>query len=296
MHPFFESLVIEPPDLPADVSVSQLRDILNESMMKSYVSHSQPAPELAASYGRTIPVMQGEIGVRVYQPNGTGPFPGHLNFHGGAFWMGNLAMDDSWCGFLAHDARVVVVSVDYRLAPEHSFPVGVNDCYAALEWVANHAAELQIDSTRLSVGGESAGGNFAAVVSLMARDRSGPDLNFQVLNVPVTDLASREPPPELANMPSYLGPGDDPADPYASPLRAIDLSGLPPAHIITAELDGLREQGEAYARRLEEAGVPVTLRSYAGMIHGFCKFSADLAEARQAREEAVAALRGVNHM
>jgi acetyl esterase len=294
VHPFFESFAIDPPELPADVSVSQLRVLLNESMMKNYVSHSQPSPELAACFERTISAIEGEIGVRVYQPSGTGPFPGHLNFHGGAFWMGNLAMDESWCGFLAHDAGVVVVSVDYRLAPEHSFPVGVNDCYAALEWVANHAAELRVDPTRLSVGGESAGGNFAAVVALMARDHSGPALNLQVLNVPVTDLASREPPPELASMPSYLGPDDDAADPYASPLRAVDLSGLPPAHVITAEFDGLRAQGEAYADRLREAGVPVTLRSYAGMIHGFCKFSADLTEARQARDEVAAVLREVN--
>jgi acetyl esterase len=292
VHPYFESLAVSSLQLAPEAPIADRRAALNKMMMATYVAHSEASPELASCYERMMSVVDGEIALRIYRPKGVGPFPGHLHFHGGAFWMGNLEMDDSWCSWLASDADVVVVSVDYRLAPEHPFPVGLNDCYGALEWTADHARELEITPGELSVGGESAGGNFAAVVALMTRDCSGPALSIQVLNVPVTDLALREPSPlELAYMPDYIELESERANPYVSPVRAPDLSGLPPAHIITAEFDGLREQGEAYAHRLSEAGVPVTLRMYEGMIHGFCKFSAGLAEARQARDEVAAALR-----
>jgi acetyl esterase len=200
--------------------------------------------------------------------------------HGGGFWLGTVEFFDRRCRHLAATAACVVFSVDYRLAPEHPFPAALEDCDAALLWVVERADDLRVDSTRLSVGGESAGANLAAALALLARDRTGPSLVAQVLEVPVLDLTLSSPSVETLgsgylltkeSMQEYVGYYTDAASrthPYASPMFAESLAGLPPALITTAEFDPLRDEGEAYARRLEDAGVPVTYECLVGHIHG----------------------------
>ena len=233
-----------------------------------------------------IPGPHGPIPLRVYRPADAtalgDPPPVLVWFHGGGWVLGNLETTDYVCRALASATPCVVVSVNYRHAPEDKWPVGADDCYAATVWVAENAEALDVDARRIAVGGQSAGGNLAAVVALMARDRGGPPLVFQSLGVPVTDYnfdtMSYEEKAEGYGLTRtamqyywdhYLSHPDDGAHPYASPLRADDLSDLPPAHVLTAEHDPLRDEGDAYAARLREAGVPVNHRRYEGMIHAF---------------------------
>jgi acetyl esterase len=198
----------------------------------------------------------------------------------------------------------VVASVDYPLAPEHPFPAAPEACLAVTRWLADHAAEFGADAARLAVGGDSAGGNLAAVCAQLARDRGGPALSFQLLIYPVTDCVGSFPSVRdnaegylltadamVWFRDHYLPPGCDPKDPAASPVYAADLSGLPPALVITAEFDPLRDEGEAYGRRMERAGVPVTVSRYDGMVHGFFSMTAVLDAASQAMAEAASALR-----
>jgi len=242
-----------------------------------------PAGEPVAKVeNRTIPGPAGEIPVRIYTPEGNGPFPVLVFFHGGGWVICTLDTHDGQCRSLANGAGCVVVSVDYRLAPEHKFPAAPEDCYAATCWVAEHAAELNGDASRLAIGGDSAGGNLTAVVAQMARDHNGPRLVFQLLIYPATDFTSQAP-SKTENADGYfltvddmnwfenhyLNSKADRLNPLASPLLASDLSNLPPALILTAEYDPLRDEGELYGQRLQEAGVSVTVRRYAGLIHGF---------------------------
>ena len=248
----------------------------------------------------------GPVRLRVTAPEGPGPFAGLLYCHGGGFVVGSLNSHDHLCRALTNASGAAVVSVDYRLAPEHPFPAAADDACAAARWLAEpaNAAALGIDPTRLAVGGDRAGGNLAAVVALGARDRGGPALAFQVLLYPIVDCD--------LNTPSYLENADgylltraamawyweqyvpDPsrrADPDASPLRAGDFSGLPAALIVTAGFDVLRDEGEAYARRLAEAGVPVRLARYPGMIHGFLRRHALFDQGKAALAEIADALK-----
>lgn len=237
-------------------------------------------PELRSVVDHQVDVDGGQIMVRVYTPRGTGPFPVHVYAHGGAFCFGSVAGYDRLTRTYSGRSGCVVVSVDYRLAPEHPFPTGPEDCYAALLWTVAHAAELDIDPSRVSVGGTSAGGSLAAAMALMSRDRGGPALAFQLLEIPVTDatlsgdsmqqfgegyLLTRTSMEQAVT--HYLPDPSRIGDPYASPLLAPDLSGLPPARIMTCEYDPLRDQGEAYGRRLRDAGVPATVTRYPGHIH-----------------------------
>ncbi len=218
--------------------------------------------------------------------------------------MGTIAMTENECRHVVRDVGCVVVSVGYHLAPEHKFPIPLEDCYAATTWIVEHSAELAIDPERVAVGGGSAGGNLAAAVSLMARDRGEPKLLLQVLDGPATDSSMKTPSME-ENGQGYLltkeamqqfwdhylrGP-DDARNSYASPAFAEDLSGLPPALVLTAEYDPLRDEGEEYGRRLQAAGVPAMVSRYDGMIHGFTFFTKVLPAAREARAEVSAALR-----
>jgi acetyl esterase len=255
----------------------------------------------------------GKIPVRVYTPIGVGttpvdsggaPRPGLLFFHGGGFVVCDLDSHDSTCRELANGADCVVVSVDYRLAPEAKFPAAPEDCYAATEWVANNAESLGIDVNRIGVAGDSAGGNLAAVVALMCRDRKGPKLVHQLLIYPVTDHRF-----DTASYKDngvgfflteqmmrwfwqhYLESESDGDDPMASPLRAPDLSQLPSATVLTAQYDPLRDEGRAYAERLEEAGVATTQTEYPGVFHGFIGMSTQIPRARQAVDQACAELR-----
>lgn len=241
-----------------------------------------PGDDVADQADRTIPGPGGDLPVRVYTPEGDGPFPGLVYFHGGGWVLGDLDMVNAACRSLAARSGAVVVSVDYRLAPEHKFPAPLDDCYAATVWVADNGAELGIDGSRLAVGGDSAGGNLAAAVSQKARDENGPSLAMQLLVYPVTDhdFATDSYSSNGENYllttdmmkwfwDHYLDSDTDSASGYVSPLRADDLSNLPPATVITAEFDPLRDEGEAYASKLTAAGVDVNLTRFDGQIHGF---------------------------
>ena len=274
------------------------------SMVAGLAALSEEGPEVAEVRDRVVPGPYGEFPVRVFTPEGTGPFPAYVYFHGGGWWMGNIAMTEGECRHIVRDVGCVVVSIDYHLAPEHKFPIPVEDCYTATTWVVEHAVELAVDPERVAVGGSSSGGNLAAAVCLMARDRSGPLLSFQLLQNPVIDR-NFETPSYYQNSDGYgltrdtmswfwdlyLNEPSDASNPYAAPMQARDLSGLPPALVITAEYDPLRDEGEEYGRRLQAAGVPATVSRYDGMIHGFTFFTKVLPAARECRAEVNAALR-----
>ena len=243
----------------------------------------QPPPEPVASVvDRTVPGPAGEVPVRIYTPVGVGPKGVLVYFHGGGWVIGDLDVVDGPCRMLANAADVVVVSVDYRLAPEHHHPAAFEDCFAVTQWVAAHALEIGADPARVAVGGDSAGGQLAAAVSLAARDRGSPAIAFQLLIYPVTDFAF-DTPSALENGEGYLlqratmqwfwahnlGPTDPGKDQTAFPARADSYVGLPPAFVATAEFDPLRDEGEAYAAVLAAAGVEATAVRYDGMIHGF---------------------------
>jgi acetyl esterase len=260
-------------------------------------------PEVARVEDRLIPGPGVDIPVRIYTPAGSGPFPILVWFHGGGWVVGDLETADPTARHLAVGANCVVISVDYRLAPETKFPGAADDCYAATVWSAQQATRLNGDPSKIAVGGDSAGGNLAAVVALMARDRGGLSLAFQLLVYPVTardfDMPSYRQNAEGYGLTLdamrwywdlYLQHPDDASNPYAAPLVAQNLKGLPPALVITAECDPLRDEGEAFAKRLEAAGVPTTYSRYDGMIHGFFGMTAVLDKGKQAVAEACAAL------
>ena len=252
---------------------------------------------------RAVPGPAGDVPVRVYSPAGEGPFPLLVWIHGGGWVLGSVEESDPVVRGLSVAADCVVASIEYRLAPEHPFPAGLEDCWAALRWCVDHADELRIDPDRVAIGGDSAGGNLAAACTVLARDAGGPPLCFQLLVYPVVDfdattrsmvdnaegyLLTREVMQWFYD--HYTHP-DQRTDPRAAPLRAEDLSGLPPALVITAEYDPLRDEGEAYGRRLAEAGVPTTVSRYDGMIHAFFTMTAFADRAVEAEAEAGAALR-----
>ncbi|AUV80471.1 alpha/beta hydrolase [Salinigranum rubrum] len=239
----------------------------------------------------------GGVPIRVYRPGGGGPHPVVVYSHGGGWVVGNLDTHDQGCRALCNAGDCVVVSVDYRLAPEHPFPAPVEDCYAATEWVADHGDLLGADTDRLVVAGDSAGGNLSAAVALLARERGGPDVAHQYLVYPVTNHAfDTDSYTENAEgyfltragmewfWDHYLETDVDGLNPLASPLRARDLSDLPPATVVTCGFDPLRDEGRAYAGRLEAAGVDVTHHHHEEMIHGFFGMLAepDLPQAREA--------------
>jgi acetyl esterase len=263
-----------------------------------------PLEAVARIEDRTLPGQGGDIPIRMYMPFGDGPFPVLMYFHGGGWVLGNIESSDGLCRILANASKCIVVSVDYRLAPEHPFPAAVEDAYCATEWIAAHATDFGCAASRIAVSGDSAGGNLAAVVAQIARDRGTPSIQFQLLIYPVADAA--------CDAPSYSENADgyfltkagmqwfwnhyiqndaDRNNPLASPLRATNLASLPPALVITAEFDPLRDEGEFYAEKMRAAGTPVQLSRYNGMIHGFFTMSHLLDQGRTAMHEAAAALR-----
>ena len=229
--------------------------------------------------------------------------PLHVYLHGGGWCVGDLDQPDPRCRTIATEASCTVASVDYRMAPENAFPVPLEDCYAALVWLVDQADQLGVDVARVSVGGESAGANLAALVALLARDRNGPPLVFQWLDVPATDLTMTQPSIDRlatgygltkAGMEEYRAAylrDVDPKDPYVSPLHHDDLTGLPPALIATMEYDPLQDDGTAYAQRLREAGVAVEHHHLPGMVHASFAFTRLLPRAREYEQTAIAALR-----
>jgi acetyl esterase/lipase len=299
-------------DLLSSADMPSFAELTPPQVRELYGSFSGMASrtEVASVADRTIPGPRGPLPVRVYRPEGVGAqgaAPVLVWFHGGGFVIGDLDTSDPNARDLAVGAEAVVVSVDYRLAPEHPFPDGVDDAVAAVRWVADNAAELGVDPGRLAVGGDSAGGNLAAVVSQQLRG-SGVSVRFQLLVYPVADLSHEHPSliefaegyfltrEEMAWFTQhYLGDRVEAlaADPRVSPLRAEDeaLVGLPSALVITAEYDPLRDEGEAYAGRLRDAGVDVTVTRYDGMIHGFFGMGDVIPDGKAAVQEAAAALR-----
>lgn len=283
-----------------EVSVADARQMIE---LLSQMTGGAPEP-VANVEDRTVPGPEGPLAVRLYRPRADTGCPLLVYFHGGGWVIGSLATHDGLCRALADAAGAVVMAVDYRLAPEHKFPAAPEDAYAAVRWAAAHAADLGTDPGRLAVGGDSAGGNLAAVVTHLARDRGGPPLRFQLLIYPATDATMALPSIRengdgylltAADMRwfygHYLRTPADATDPLASPLQARRFDALPPAFVLTAEFDPLRDEGEAYATRLREAGIPVELRRYDGMIHGFVPMLGALARAREAVADMGRALR-----
>jgi acetyl esterase len=244
---------------------------------------SPETPDVAEARDLTATGRHGAIPLRLYRPLGAAGFlPALVYYHGGGWVIGDLDTHDVVCRQLANRAGCVVVAVDYRLAPEHKFPVAIDDAFDALCWIHDQAAGLGIDARRLAVGGDSAGGNLAAVAALLARDEGAPKLGYQLLIYPATDFAGRYDSQERlaeghlltrANQnwfrDQYLPGETDRTDWRASPMHAPSLAGLPPAYVLTAGYDPLCDEGEAYAQRLESAGVAVTRRHFPGQIHGF---------------------------
>ena len=270
--------------------------------------------EMAAVAGPRLPVKSvstheapgpaGPIALRLYEPKGADgrALPILVYYHGGGWIRGDLDTHDDVCRYLCHHAGCLVASVDYRLAPEHRFPAALEDCDTATRWIAANAARFGADPERMAIGGDSAGGNMACGVTLKARERGGPAICFQLLIYPATDLAGETESKRLYSsgyllnsMPfyvaSYLGPEGDATDPLASPLLAADLSNLPPAFVLTAGFDPLRDEGEAYAKRLEAAGVPTEYRCHEGMIHGFVSITGLIGSAEAGLADSAAALR-----
>ncbi|HVH75142.1 MAG TPA: alpha/beta hydrolase [Stellaceae bacterium] len=245
----------------------------------------------------------GSIPLRLYRP-GEGVLPALVYYHGGGWVVGDLETHDTLCRHLANAAGCAVVAVDYRLAPEHKFPAAVEDAWAALEWVAENGAALGIDRARLAVGGDSAGGNLAAVASLIARDRGGPLLSCQLLLYPAVDLGMHmDSYRRFAEgylltratmawfVDHYLARPAEIDDWRGSPLRAADLGGVAPAFVVTAGYDPLSDEGAHYARRLVQSGVSICHRHYAGMLHGFLTAGRIVRAAGPALDEAAAALK-----
>jgi acetyl esterase len=267
---------------------------------------SPDPPEVAQTRNLVATGRHGPIPLRLYRPLGTAAeafLPTLVYYHGGGWVIGDLDTHDVVCRQLANRAGCIVVAVDYRLAPEHKFPKAVDDAFDALCWVASEAEALRVDATRLAVGGDSAGGNLSAAVTLLARDAGKPALRYQLLIYPATDFAGRYDSQERfaeghlltrANQAwfrgHYLNGEADFSDWRASPLHAESHAGLPPAYVLTAGFDPLCDEGEAYAKKLEAAGVTVTRRLFPGQIHGFITMGKAIGAAEIATAEAGDAL------
>jgi acetyl esterase len=296
-----------PPGVPAHLSPAEQREYMLLLSDLIFMRYGLPGPDVYAVDDHLVPVAGADLRVRVYRPSDQRRLPGHLSLHGGGWKLGSVdeRVADAICRQRCREAHCVVLSVDYRLAPEHPFPVALDDCFAALRWTHANADALGLDADNLSIGGASAGGNLAAAVALRARDEGGPPLRFQLLEVPALDLTRETaratlssgvipdvPQPTLDDATnSYL---PDPAlarNPLASPLLADDFRGLPPAHVMTAEYDVLRTEGSRYAQRLTEAGVPATHRCYPGALHGTAMLTRTWDQARLWQHDAAVELR-----
>jgi acetyl esterase len=296
-------------DLLHEFGVSQLSDLSVEDARNLIVTMAaeRPGPDVAEVRDVNAPGPAGDIPIRLYRPAGSSPsdrLPVLVYFHGGGWVIGNIDSHDGTARWLANRAGVAVASVDYRLGPEHVFPAAVDDCWAATTWIAGKGAELGIDPDRIVVGGDSAGGNLAAVISLLARDAGAPPIRLQLLVYPAVDarmghasvdengagyLLSKA---DIAWFYGHYGLGQvvEADDWRLSPLLSSSLADVAPAYVITAELDPLRDEGEAYVAALEGAGVPTEHRRFDGMIHGFFTMVGMMDAADEAQEEAAKAI------
>jgi acetyl esterase len=291
-----------------EMSVDEVRAMV----VGSSAALAGPRIEVGSAVDRTLPTATGDVRVRVYTP--TGPdrdaLPLVVYFHGGGFVAGDLDTGDGTARYLCQNSHAVLVSVDYRRPPEHKFPAAVDDALAVVEWVSEHAGELGGDAERLAVAGESAGGNLAAVVCQLARAQGPPRIAYQVLCYPVMDFTFPSSPSRaqfgggdyfLSNRDMewfrdhYLEKPEQASDPRVSPLKAPDVSGLPPALIIAAECDLHTDEGRAYADRLSAAGVPVEYRCFSGTIHAFMAFSGAIPLGRDGLAFTAARVRSALH-
>ncbi len=275
------------PLLAPDASLSDRRERFNHTWR-------EPGPKVSGVEDRLLPGPVGNIPVRIYTPHGNGPFPLLMLFHGGGFVFGNIDTYDGNACRICVGAECIVINVEYRVAPENKFPAAPEDCYGATLWAAENATSINGDADRIAVCGDSAGGNLSTVVCMMARDRGGPKIRFQSLRCPVTqrDFGPLTVDPEITPKSGrswwwsqYLAGEADAKNPYACPMESRDLTGLPPALIITAEYDELRDEGEAYAEMLKAAGVPTTCVRYDGMFHVFHMYPAYIDKAREALQQ-----------
>jgi acetyl esterase len=304
LHPSAEMMVQVLTDAGLTFTADATPEARRAAMIAVTANPAFPKHAVHDVADRTIPGPAGAIPVRVFRPSAATGLPLVLWFHGGGWVTGNLDTHDQLGRMLADHVGAVVVSVDYRLAPEAKFPAAADDCVAAYEWALAHAGEVGADPTRVAIGGDSAGGNLAAVVALDARDRGLPQPRLQLLVYPVTDY-ELDSASMIDNAKGYFleresmqwfydhyarTPADF-ADPRFSPLRASDLSGLARAVVVTAEYDPLRDQGEAYARRLAEADVPTEAVRADGLIHGFFGMHEFMPPGRTSWDVSVAALR-----
>jgi acetyl esterase len=282
-----------------------------ELYLQGRVATNPEPPELDKVQPLTIPSPTGPIPARIYRPRqlrkADGLAPCLVFFHGGGWVIGDLDSHDVVCRKLADEGRLIVVSVDYRLAPEHKFPAAVDDAITATKWISENAKKFSIDAARLCVGGDSAGGNLAAVVAIAARDGDGPEIAGQLLIYPAIDFAMTHPShsePETSLLLThsvikwfrdhYLNGTADVHDWRASPARAHTLAGLPPAYVLTAGADPLRDEGDEYAARLKHAGVAVTYRHFPGQFHGFFTMGKLLQQANVAASDIGVWLKALN--
>ncbi len=262
--------------------------------------------ELNSVVDSAFPGPAGDVPIRIYRPQGDGASlaPCLIFYHGGGWAVGDLDTHDHMCRHLAHGSGAVVISVDYRLAPEHKFPAGLADCIAAVHWVIDNAGKLEVDATRVAIGGDSAGGNLAAAVTIEMRDTGGPKLALQLLIYPAVDftadnnslrenatgyMLTREALEMFTDL--YLPDRTTRSDPRASPLLCASHTDLPRAFVQTAEFDPLRDEGRAYAEALMAAGCPVEYKCYPGVIHGFARMGAKVDAGLTALDDACGVLR-----
>jgi acetyl esterase len=305
-HAVLDFLATKPDSGSPDTSVLERRATIRRASDQLFGRFSEPAADVHAAETHWVDSPRGAVRVRVYRPSDERGLPLHVFLHGGGFWLGSVdeLIVDATCRERSIGAECIVVSVDYRLSPEHPFPVPLEDCYAALVWAHRHVDELGADPNSISIGGVSAGANLAAAVALAARDRQGPRLCLQLLEVPPLDLTLRTMRSSgvgdnfgitVAEMELctglYLGGAPIAGDPLVSPLLAPNLAGLPAARIMTAEFDPLRSDGERYAGRLESAAVSVEHRNYPGAVHGSIALTATWAPARTWRNDVIESLR-----
>lgn len=291
LHPTLKNILQQPENPNATPVEIQDPDEARREWKSDMAAVDAPAPEMAEVRDFVIPGPAGPIPARIYVPAGL-PDTGRpllVYYHGGGYIRGDIDTHDSVCRVLARDAGCMVVSPAYRLAPEHRFPAAAEDAFAVVDYMSRKAKDFGVDQARIAVGGDSAGGNLAIAASLQARDKGAPKIRFQLLIYPVTDLTSANESKRLFSkgyllnsMPfyiaSYLGPNGDGGNPLASPLLSDDLSRLPPAYVVTAGFDPLRDEGQDFARKLAAHGVAVEHKCYEDMIHGFVSLRGLLTE------------------
>ena len=310
VDPILSALLPTPP-LPADIDFAAFRAQDDATVAALAAQVAEPGPDVADKRIVPIPVDGGTIDIAIYRPTLAGKLPVHLYFHGGGWVAGSgLSVFSDIIGReRAVGAQCVAITVDYRKAPEHPYPTALQDCQAALDWVLDHAEEIGVDVSTITVGGGSAGANLAAALCLKVRDEGGPVIALQLLEVPAVDLTRSLPShsdPDLGAkyalhradvdllVDVYLGENGDPRDPYASPLHAASHEGLAPAYVMSSEFDLLRDDGAAYVEKLRAAGVPAVYSLQQGHVHPSSGFTKILPAARAWREEALSVLRAVH--